>query len=253
MQDKLQELLDLTKNEMKVYMVLLSTPDADPLDISNETKLARTRVYEVQSKLVSKGLLEKNGSKYHVIPPQIALESIQEKLKVQTQCKIDALRELSPHMTEMWREGAVDVVTPGVEIFSYADIESSYLKEMKNIQKRVFIAASSTTGGIDWKRSAENLAEAYKKDLDIRYLYAEHKMVERMTYAFKYYVPFKNLKIKIRSNEELTSSFILLDNKLYIFFMATDTFTTKVLSVISTEMVNTFEWLYTKLWDEAES
>ncbi len=251
MQERLKDLLGLTTNETKVYIALLSSPLADPLTISQDTKLARTRVYEVLSKLISKNLVDKTTDGYRVVHPQTAIELMQEKIHLHTQNRIDALTELIPHLTDVWREAAIDVVSPGIEIMSYVDIEAGYLKELENIQCRVYIAASDSTGGINWKKSGERLAKAYKKDLDIKYLYSDSKMAEKMIFAFKHFVPFSNLNIKIRSNAELKSSFILLDNKLYIFFMATDTFSTKVLSVNSSEMIQTFEWIFSRMWKEA--
>ncbi|MCE7734950.1 MAG: hypothetical protein GPJ54_08745 [Candidatus Heimdallarchaeota archaeon] len=161
---------------------------------------------------------------------------------------MDALNELGVKLSEVWTEGVADVIRPGVEIFSFKDIESNYLRELKNIKSRVFIAASNNTGGIDWSKSGEALAKTYSENLDIRYLYSEAKMASKMVYAFKHYVPFSNLKIKIRANKELASSFILLDNNLYIFFMGADTVETKVLSVNSSQLVKTFEWMFFNMW-----
>ena len=244
-----QDLLNLTPNEEKVYLVLLQTSEADPLELSKLTKLPRTRIYEILSKLALKHLLEKKSDGYHVIPPKSAIERIQQNLSKTTDNKISALNALSNQMCEIWRTGAIDVIKPGVEISSFNDIEQTYLQELGQASKRVYIAASNNTGGINWGKSGQTLAKSYNDKLDFRYLYADRAMAERMVHAFKHFVPFSNFKIKIKSNEVLESSFILLDSKLYIFFMGADTFETKVLSVNSSELVLTFEWLFHKLWE----
>lgn len=246
----LQDILKLTSNEEKVYSQLLINPVASTKEVSEMTGLPRTRIYEIMSKLANKQLLEKRESNgYYVIPPGTAIENIQESIRSKTEQRMNALNELGVKLSEVWKEGVANVITPGVEIFSFKDIESDYLRKLKNIKSRVFIAASSNTGGIDWNKSGESLARSYSENLDIRYLYSAAKMASRMVYAFKHFVPFSNLKIKIRTNEELASSYILLDNNLYIFFMGSDTMETKVLSVNSSQLIKTFEWMFQKLWE----
>lgn len=245
----LQDLLNLTPNEEKVYATLLRTSDTEPLELSKQTQLPRTRIYEILSKLTLKHLLEKKEDGYRIIPPKTAIERIKEKLSESTESKISALNELSAQISEVWTNGAIDIFKPGVEFSSFHDIEENYLSELSEATKRVYIAASNNTGGINWGKSGTTLARTYNDKMDFRYLYADSKMAERMVHAFKHFVPFNNFKIQIKSNAELVSSFILLDNKLYIFFMGADTIETKVLSVNSSQLVLTFEWLFNKLWE----
>ena len=245
----LKELLGLTSNEEKVYLTLLEDPHADPLELSKNTNLPRTRIYEILSKLALKHLLYRKSDGYHVVPPKRAIEEIKDNIQESTDKKISALSELSKQMSEFWEKGAIDVIKPGVEIASYQDIEQDYLDQLSCASTRVFIAASDNTGGINWGRSAKTLAKSYNKGMDIRYLYSDIAMAKKMVHAFKHYVPFKNLDIKIKANEELKSSFIIIDSKLYTFFMGTDTIETKVLSVSSSQLLLTFEWLFNKLWD----
>ena len=245
----LQDILNLTPNEEKVYSALLRNSDADPLELSKQTQLPRTRIYEILSKLALKHLLEKKKDGYRVIPPKTAIKRIKEELSESTETKISALNELSSQISEVWTNGTIDIFIPGVEFSSFHDVEEKYLNELSRATKRVFIAASNNTGGINWGKSGTTLARTYNEKLDFRYLYADIKMAERMVHAFKHFVPFNNFKIKIRSNNELESSFILLDKKLYLFFMGADSLETKVLSVSSSQLVNTFEWLFNKLWE----
>ncbi|MCY3410634.1 MAG: hypothetical protein INQ03_03255 [Candidatus Heimdallarchaeota archaeon] len=255
MSSNLADLLNLTQNEEKVYSALLEQPNADPLVLAKNTGLPRTRIYDILTKLENKQLIDKKTNGIHVIPPKQAIELIQEKIRKETESKIDALDELGYQLSEVWRQGAVNVIIPGVEIYTFQDIEAKYLSELKDIDSKVFIAASGNSmGGIDWKKSGETLARAafVKKELDIRYLYADQSMADRMVHAFKHYIPFKNLNISIKSNSELISSFIILDNKLYIFFMGTDTYETKVLTAMSSQLVKTFEWIYQRLWEEGQ-
>jgi predicted transcriptional regulator len=241
--------LNLTPNEEKVYTALLRNSDADPLELSKVTQLPRTRIYDILSKLALKHLLDRKEDGYRVIPPKVAIKYIKEELSVSTENKISALNELSNQINEVWKNGTIEIIKPGVEISSFHAIEQDYLHELSKASKRVFIAASNNTGGIDWGKSGQTLARTYNVNLDFRYLYSDIAMAKRMVHAFKHFVPFSNFNIMIKSNEELESSFILLDNKLYIFFIGVDTLETKVLSVSSSQLVLTFDWLFHKLWD----
>ena len=93
--NKILENLGLDKREIKVYLTLIKSNSKTALEISKETKIDRTTVYDLLNKMMHEGIvsnMKKNNSTYFksisvndlisYFKEKInALESISEKLK----------------------------------------------------------------------------------------------------------------------------------------------------------------------------
>lgn len=253
--DNLQTVLGLTKNESKVYKVLIENPDLDTAALASKTDLPRTRIYEILSKLAAKNLLEKqaHGSGYSVIPPTTAIKNYIQTIDEEHNHRKILLNEISEYMQKVYMNRVGLNISPGVSILPFKDAELSFLSNLNNIKSRLYIAVSSSSQSIDWKKSGTVLASNYTNDLDIRYLISSVKVANRISHAFGAFTEFKHLNIKFKWNSEVYTSFIILDNTVYIFFLGQQENTsleTLVLQTSSEGLLHSFEWMFDSLWDK---
>lgn len=89
--------LNLSSNEIKIYLFLLKVGDTTTGSIITETNIVNSRVYESLNSLINKGLatynIQKNGKHFQAVSPKKLLE-IQEERYVKLQKIIPNLEEL---------------------------------------------------------------------------------------------------------------------------------------------------------------
>ncbi|MHA2168871.1 MAG: TrmB family transcriptional regulator [Candidatus Kariarchaeaceae archaeon] len=246
-------MLGLTKNEAKVFQKIIETANVEPLDIAQMTGLPRTRVYEVLSKLAAKNLLEKNpnGGGYRIIPPSESFGTLSEQLDFDFQQRKRSLHELGAHIQNVWVKNLAANVSPGVELYTYKDAESFFLQHLQNVQKRVFISVASSNAPINHRKSGATLAQAYNENLEVKYLVHSQSLAMNLSSAFAHFAPYQSMSIKMRYNNELHTSFVLVDDILYLYFFGSQSpLETVVLRTASTQLIESFDWMFDKLWDQ---
>ena len=82
---KLQE-LGLTKNEARIYLILLDLNSAQAGKISKESQINRTTTYDSLERLIEKGLvmyvIEANKKVFRPVKPQAFIDQFKEKQKI---------------------------------------------------------------------------------------------------------------------------------------------------------------------------
>jgi len=248
--------LGLSKNEAKVYSAILEYGHCKTTELAEITGLPRTRIYDILSKLTAKHLLEKrkNGKQgYHIIPPSESIEVMLDEMKSEFDFRKRALGELGHHLQSVYSNGIGAELTPGVSILEFRDAEAIILQQLKKVQKRVYIAVSTDNKSIEWRKSGSILASSYTSNLDFRYLVYSETMYERVTKSVTAFPGFAKMNIKFGYNEDLHSSFMLLDDVIFLFFLGQQDkteLTTLVLMTASKSLVNTFEWMFDNLMVE---
>jgi len=222
------------------------------LDIINQSTLPRSRVYEILSSLAAKNLLQKNSnSNYTVIPPKQAIEKLKQNLESEYNQKLEKIDEIANHLHNVWSNNLAADISPGVELYSYSHAEPLFLDHLKNVKQRILIAASSGINAFDWKKSGMILSQVYNENIKIKYLISDDEMYSRIKLKFSQFPPFQNLKIEIKSSENLFTSFIILDNIVYIFFIVSEGgLNTTLMRTASEGLVKSFEWMFNQLWNE---
>jgi sugar-specific transcriptional regulator TrmB len=83
MDEKLFEKLGLTKGEIKVYLALIRLGESTIGPITNESKVTKSKIYDILEKLIEKGLVGyiiKSGTKHFVSnDPHMILEYLSKK------------------------------------------------------------------------------------------------------------------------------------------------------------------------------
>ncbi len=248
--ENLQKILNLSKNEAKVFHTLIDTSIIEPIEIAKLSGLPRTRVYEVLSKLAARKLIEKkaNGG-YRLIPPSESISNLSEQYDLDYQQKKRSLYEFGSHLQNLWLKNLASNISPGVELFTYKDAESLFLFHLKNVKNRVLISVASEIAPIDHRKSGSTLAQAYHEGIIVRYLIYSEKLAKTLSSLFDHFVPYKDLKIKIKYNTDLYTSFVILDNIIYIYFFGADSqLETMVLRTSSSQLLKSFDWMFDELW-----
>ncbi len=250
----LENILNLSKNEARVYAALLRNPALSVIELSNMLELPRSRIYQVLSSLAAQDLISKSvgSAHYTVIPPQDALDLYIERLDKEHSLHKQGIQELSGLLKEIWRGSIVDEYSPGVELIPYAYIENTFLDAIKDARDIVFIAASSDIPVVDWKKAGNALSNGYERNLKVRYLVNSRDVFDRLQRVFEKFSPFSQIPFELRYSDELSASFVLVDERLFLMFFGKDQQSTMVLHTSSSQLKSTFRWLYDRLWEEGE-
>lgn len=103
----------LSEQESKVYLVLLNNPNSTPTQIQNLVGIAQTKIYEVLSSLLSKGLIaeELAGKKiaYIVLNPETSFESIIQKKENEFRAFTDNNEKLVQLASEIYKNSDSDI------------------------------------------------------------------------------------------------------------------------------------------------
>jgi len=251
--NRFQEVLDLTQNESKVYFAILKNPDAEVQELAHYTELPRSRIYETMSKLAAKNLVEKdmmNGG-YRLIPP---IDAIQEQIAEEehrSQMKREALNRMKTYLDDIWRHNIGEETDVGVRLIPGHSIEPFLLKDMKDLENRMLIAASSPNPIIDWRNATKQLTMKVRKALDVRYLVYDEKMATHLRDTLTSISDNMKKVVKVNYNEELYISFIIIDSISYLFIFTTDSLVEPmVLRSVSNSLTKSLAWMFDALWSE---
>ncbi len=124
--------LDLTKNEAKIYEVLLKYGETTVAKISTEAQINRRNVYDSLNRLIEKGLIfeirQGKENLYQAVDPKKLMESIKEKE--------NALGSIMPALQDLY------VSTPHQEdVYIYRGVEGwkNVMRDMLRVGEDVYI------------------------------------------------------------------------------------------------------------------
>ena len=163
-----------------------------------------------------------------------------------------AVKELGNHLQSVYSNAVGSELTPGVSILAFREAESIFLDQLKKVRNRVSIAVSTDSQSIEWRKSGSILASSYTEGLDVRYLVSSPELSTRLSKVLSTFPGFSKIKMQFGSNINLHTSFVILDDTIYLFFLGQQQATnlaTMVLMTGSTGLLKSFEWMFNQLWD----
>jgi len=102
MEGSIFERLGLTKGEIKVYLALNKLGDSTVGPIGKESKVSKSKIYDILDKLIEKGLvgyITKEGTKHFMVnDPNVILEYIEKKEKDLGKTKDKIISEILPNL-----------------------------------------------------------------------------------------------------------------------------------------------------------
>jgi sugar-specific transcriptional regulator TrmB len=124
--------LDLTKNESKIYEVLLKHGETAVGNISTEAQINRRNVYDSLNRLIEKGLIfeirQGKENLYQAVDPKKLMEAIKEKEL--------ALESIMPDLQALY------ISTPHQEdVYIYRGLEGwkNYMRDILRVNKDVYV------------------------------------------------------------------------------------------------------------------
>lgn len=246
--EKFQEVLGLSINESKVYYSLLLNPDASIAELAEFSQLPRSRIYEMLAKLAAQRLVEKNpNSGYYIIPPKESISSKIEELEAQTNKRKHSLRRIEEFLDDLWHKNLVDESTIGVKLIPGHSIEPMIISDINQMNQRILIAAASANPVIDWGNTTRQLMKRQQSELDIRYLVNDPMIAKSLENSVNFHSISSNTKVKY--NEELHISFIIIDSVSYLFIFGEESMLEPlVMRSVSNQLTKALSWMFEKLW-----
>ncbi len=250
LEQNLMDLLGLTKNEAKVYNAIINGNEINPTELARYLNIPRTRVYESLSNLSAKGLLKKAANNYYIIPPKSAITRIIEEKQLVHNNYIASVGELSNYLNDIWENSLSKHILPGVSLFTFEESEPMFFEHLKHVKNRVWIAAADHNPTINMRQAGTILSSIYHPKLDIKYLVADKKILEKIKFGVCKFPPMSHLNVHFKYNKDLHSSFVIIDNVLYVFFFGpSSTIQVSTMITASENLFLTFEYVYRHLWD----
>lgn len=158
--------LDLTKNESKIYEVLLKHGETTVAKISNEAQINRRNIYDSLNRLIGKGLLfeirQGNENLYQAVDPKKLMETLKEKES--------ALENIMPELQKLYMS-----TSHQEDVYIYRGIEGwkNYMRDILRVGKEVHTIGGK--GAWTDKRLAgffeQFIAQAEKKDIEFHILF----------------------------------------------------------------------------------
>ena len=132
--DEIFSYIDLTANEIQVYMALLQKKKCTPAEVAKISGFRRTKVYELLTSLEKKGacvLLQSNKKIFEPVDPTFLLEKVKKRLSLVTV----NISEVSEELSKMYNDpyDANDTV-------DYVEVLSDQILILKKFNNLVEIA-----------------------------------------------------------------------------------------------------------------
>jgi sugar-specific transcriptional regulator TrmB len=175
--EEILKTLGFSDYEIRVYTSLLSNQKMSASEISKETRIPQTKIYQVIKKLANKGfvnILPGHPTKFEIAPPKNTLSSVIDELEDRRKKLIEAIQNL----------------------------QESY--ELSKIKEEEIVSF------LDWKsfeKKVEEVDEKAKEEIDIfsRFKYPKGGWLESLEKAVKRGVKIKVAGVVNDKNKELAA------------------------------------------------
>ena len=197
--------LGLGKSEAEIYLALIRHGKATTTDLTKETGIHRTYIYDILEKLKEKGLIsqiKEEGKQYF-------LASDPERLKDYFEEKIEIVNKILPELKKLKLAHKEDT---SVEVYKGKEGLKSVLNDMVR-DKNDYLAF----GAVHYFEDEKYLNQTFAAQWILKM--SQNKVKEKMILEKGTYVtPIKNSEARFLSKEYLfLSSFIVYGNKVAIF------------------------------------
>ncbi len=240
----------LNSYEGKLWIALLSRGISTAGELSDIANVPRSRSYDVLESLEKKGFITmKLGKpiKYIAVPPQIVIERVQKKIREDALKQVEILDSMkeSKVLNELitLHSKGIDMVNPSelIGILKGRNNIYNHIEAMiKSAKKSINII--STEEGV--RRKLDHFSHLFSK------LSENNILVRIIAPLNKQKTPSKNVEIKVKNN--ISSRFIIIDNKELIFMIVDDikTHSSYDLGIWITApfLVNSFEGIFNHIW-----
>jgi len=227
------------EHEITIFLYLIKRGTSSQQDISDKTGILRQTVYDIMKKMLTKGYIsmQKIGKRKHYssIDPKVLLNRLKEKE--------EELKQIIPKLGEL-KEGKIEITSEA--FFGLEGLKNLFNLTLQSKSEILWIANKSlydkTFQGYYWRNYAQKRIE---RKIPIKLLIEPIKETDWNTDK-KVWRETKRNKFA----ENLTSSFVIFDDKIIIYSLEEGNIFGVFIQNISTK--KSFEKMFYNLWDEAK-
>jgi len=141
--ERMKALLDLSDNEINLYMILLINNSLTANELSKITNIQRTRIYEISRRLKEKELvniLSENPQRYRAVSPRIAIDNWIYKSRKFLEEKSSMLMTLLPTLQMIWSDQHEELSISRISLISESFIREIIPREIKLARHKLCLA-----------------------------------------------------------------------------------------------------------------
>jgi sugar-specific transcriptional regulator TrmB len=272
LKSQIKGLFDLSESEVKVYMQLLANDKLTATEISEITKIQRTRTYEIFRNLREKELIElisENPQEHSVVSPRIAIDNWLLKSQRILEKKKTTLMNILPSIQQLWNSQREDFISSRISLISEDLVREIIPHEIKNARKEIYLAlkdpsshTSTYTGHtarlFDPLMFNEGIQNFLQRGVKLYILLGKSDLFIRRSHPVLLKTLINGLidgTIEVKSlNIPFPQSFLLVDKeRVYLFFLEAFSSSMKeALRAESRSLTEFFSLVWTKLWKDSE-
>ena len=267
--EKLKALLDLSDNEISVYMILLINYDLTANKISKITGIQRTRIYEIFRRLKEKELIEllsDNPQRYGAISPRTAIDNFSFKRRRRFEEESSKLSSLLPTLQRLWNDQHEELLTRRISLISEDYVREIIPQEIKIARNKICLALRDPVPEkaqlthvrlFDPRGFSTGIQSFLKRGVLLHILIGDLELFLKKSHPFLLRTLLKGLldgTIEVRAlGYLLPQSFLIVDDeRIFLFFLNTQNDTYNEAIRAETHSIREFfKIIWQKFWEEA--
>ncbi|MBS3741874.1 MAG: TrmB family transcriptional regulator [Candidatus Cloacimonetes bacterium] len=224
MKDHISELkkAGLTEYEARVYYNLLQKHDYSAKELSDQSGVPRTRIYEILNTLIQRGFcteLPGKVKRFKAINPKFAFKNLTEKLDNQLEKKLDHINALSEALTPIYQEEKDNQFSfDFVEVIREKARVEERLEELEKQAKFEIILMIKSPYLVNYKQiKALGSLKAKSQDVSYKFL-CDEKDLNNYDYV-EYIQIWKKIGADIRVASDIPIKLIIYDKKTSVIYL----------------------------------
>ncbi|MFQ5979723.1 MAG: TrmB family transcriptional regulator [Candidatus Heimdallarchaeota archaeon] len=270
--ERISNLLGIADREIEIYFALLQSDSMSAGEISKNTGVHRTRIYEILRRLEQFGLIwqiRSNPIIYSALSPKIALEALISQKQRELEAEKEQFTEISDILQQLWENQHSEILGSHVSLISERLVKEILPKETSQAQKHIKLVLRS----IKHRNSKDSHVHLRLFDLnrfsrDVRRLMEKNVRLQILVGAsseFLTKIPPPMFRVFISglskgvlefrlSPKELHQSFVVVDSeRSYLFFLGTQKYVKgEALRSEDPNLTLFLEQTFEMLWKDAQ-
>jgi len=267
--EKLKALLDLSDNEIRVYMILLINYNFTATKLAKITGIQRTRIYEIFRRLKEKELIElisDNPQRYGAISPRTAIDSFLLKRRRRLERNDSKRTNLLPTLQKIWNDQHEELLTNRLSLISEEFIREIIPQEIKIARNRIYLALRDPLPEkaqlthvrlFDPRSFSTGIQSLLKRGVLLHILIGDSELFLKKSHPLMLKTLLKGVlkgTIEVKAlGYLLPQSFLIVDDeRLFLFFLNTqnDTYN-EAIRAETPGLREFFTLIWQKFWEEA--
>lgn len=267
--EKLKVFLDLSDNEISVYLILLFNFNLTANKISKVTGIQRTRIYEIFRRLKEKELIElisDNPQRYGAVSPRTAIDNFLFKRRRRFEEESSKLSSLLPTLQKIWNDQHEELLTRRLSMISEDFVREIIPQEIKIARNKICLAIRDHLADkaqlthvrlFDPRSFSTGIQTLLKRGVLLHILIGDPILFLKKSHPLMLRTLLKGLldgTIEVRAlGYLLPQSFLIVDDeRIFLFFLDTENnIYNEAIRAETRSLREFFKLIWQKFWDSA--